>query len=248
MKHTFQITLSLLLAALAFSSPSVLAVESTPSASPDIVTENLKERLIETINQVSGNTEAKRSVGYIGKVKDIVQNTIVVEDKAGKINVLVSADSEIVRSPGNTKIKLENVNIGDGIIAIGRPAEEDSELNGQRIIVSSQEFTPPKKTSGLAKITKLTSSSLTLSPLGSDTPIVLDLSVKTAYKNSESALELDDLSVGDTVIYSALVDTQDPTDLTATVLMQIKSEAPEPSPSPSAKASPKPSPKPSPKD
>lgn len=238
---------------LAFGSLSHSAraqVESTPSASSRTATENLKQRIIETINQVD-EAKSPDTFGYVGKVRDIVQNTIVIEDKSGKKNILVTEATEIVRSPGTTEIKLENVRIDDGIIAIGSPADNPDEINGKRIIVSSELFSPPAKATGIAKITAVAKTSMTLAGIGTGTTTKIAVTAKTAYKSKTGPLELSDMSPGDTVVYSALADEKDPTKLTATVVLVTAQENPDvpeeevvtSTPSASPKSSPKASPK-----
>lgn len=250
------------LACLAFGyfTPLVYGQASvSPSPSPDssVVTENLKQRLIETINQVDEGKQSESTLGFVGKVRDIVQNTIVIEDKTGKKNVIVNSETNIVRSPGSAEIKLENVRIDDGIIAIGDPQTTSDEIQGKRIIVSSELFSPPTKVSGIAKITKISKSSMTVSVIGTGTTTTLSLNSKTVYKSKNSSLELSDLSENDTVVYTALADSKDSEKLTATVILTtnavtdntvIPEEDIEPVSSPSAtpKSSARVSPRPSP--
>jgi RNase P/RNase MRP subunit p29 len=223
---------------------------ATHSADPSAVTENLKNRLKETINEVTAD-DASSTVGYIGQVKDIVKNTLVVEDKSGKRNVIVDDNTHIIRSPGNAAIKLENVKIGDSVIAMGVPdTANNTETQGKRIIVSDTPFNPPDKIVGLATVTKLTSSSIGLVSPTDSKSVTLAVTSKTVVKTPNETLDFTNLQVNDLVIYSALVDSKDSNKVTATVIMKIKGQGPSAatpvvSPSPSVKASP--SPKSSPK-
>lgn len=221
---------------------SILALESTPSGSPATVTENIKNRLKETINEVSALESSNNIMGYVGKVRDIVKNIIIVEDKSGKKNIVINDDTTIVRSPGNTSIKLESVKIGDAVIAIGKAESADQETLGRRIIVSETPFAPPSKISGLAQIQKTTANSLNILQKGQSQALTLTLSDKTIIKSPTNSLELSDLNVGDTIIFSSLVDAKDSTKLTGTVIMRIKTATSVES-SPAAK---KPAPSPAP--
>lgn len=207
--------------------PTVLAATtvSTSSAELEDVTENLKRRLQDTLGNPPASAQPPALRSYVGVIRDVIKNTLVVEDKDGKKNVVVEDDATILRTPGNTAIKIEDVRIDDSLIAIGTRLAED-ELSGKRLIVSSSPITLANKTSGLGEITKLGKSTLTLNSGGNS----LDLTVtgKTVIK-SASALSLDpaELALGDTVIYTATV--TDGTN-TATNLMRIKTTLASPTP------------------
>ncbi len=202
------------------------AATSSPSATPtsteaDLgeITENLKKRL-----QDSLAGEAPPSIGtaraYIGIVKDVIKDTLIIEDKDGKKDVKLDGQTNILRTPGNATIKAENIRIDDYIIAIGYPQETDI-LLGKRLIVSVDPIKPPTKNTGLGTISKITKSSLTLTK--DDTEQVLTTTAKTIYKSTVATIEPTDLAVGDKIIYTALVDSD--TKLTATVLMRVQTAA-----------------------
>ena len=179
------------------------------------VTENLKKRLQASLDENTTSTTPSL-LGYVGTVKDVIKDTLVIEDKDGKKDIKVTADTAILRSPGNTAIKTENIRIDDYIIAIGEPSDVDV-MTGLRLIVSQDPIAPPSKTSGLGTVTKLGKTSITLEVDGKE--VVMTLNTKTIFKSRESTLDQSDLSVGDTLIYTATIDEDE--DLTATILMQI---------------------------
>ncbi|MFH2019628.1 MAG: hypothetical protein ABII80_03390 [bacterium] len=199
------------------------------SPSPDDgtqATENLKNRLKQTIGEETTTNSLTLAKGYVGKVKDIVKNTLVFEDKEGKKNLQITDDSLILRSPGNSEIDLPSVRLDDSIIVMGYPLE-NSEIDGRRIIVSTLPFTPPTKASGFGIIAAITKNTLTLTSPSSEDSLILTTTAKTLYKTPLGILDSTDLTIGDTVIYTALVN--DNQDLTTTVLMKIKTAT---SPSP----------------
>lgn len=229
---------------------SVVATQaSSPSPSSDQVTENLKSRLKESINVIESAT-AVTSVGYIGRVRDIIKNTLVIEDKSGERNIVVGPETTLLRSPGNTSIKLDNVKIDDAIIAIGIPEPEASDLQATRIIVSDTAFDPPRKVSGVGTVKSFAKNTLTLT--GADgTEVVIKTNTKTVYKTPQETLDSPATEPGTEIVYTALVDSKDPRLLTATVIMQISaaaqvSDPPDPvSPRPTPRTSPlRPSPTP----
>lgn len=198
----------------ALPSPSISPIPS-PASSQE-ATENLKKRLQESLDLENMPTSTTKAKGYIGMVKDVIKDTIIMEDKDGKKDIKLQEDTTIVRSPIGTSIKAENIRIDDYIIAIGYPEDGDI-LLGKRIIVSADPIKPPAKVSALGTVTKIGKTSLTLKLADKDQ--LITTSTKTIIKSSAGTIEFSDLSVGDTLIYTATVDEDD---LTATVIMRVQ--------------------------
>lgn len=200
-------------------SPSPLV---SPSPSDDVVKENLKNRFKDSIsgseNEGLDSLATKRA--YIGVVKDVIKDTVIVEDKDGKKDIKLGDNTVILRSPGNTTIKPENIRIDDYIIAIGTPRSEEV-LDASRLIVSTTAIDTPSKTSGIGELKKISKTQLTLSIEGSDK--LLTFNVKTIFKSPVATIDLADLAIGDTLVYTATKDDKD--DLTTTVVMRIKTAA-----------------------
>ncbi len=210
--------------ALALSSPlsHTLAVSPSPSPSPSPatmgeVTDNLKKRLQEALDPEVTTFSSARA--YIGIIKDVIKDTIVIEDKDGKKDVQLTEDTVILRSPGNSPIKADNIRIDDSIIAIGYPAGTDI-LTAKRVIVSVNPIEAPAKITAMATIKKIEKSSLTLTVGDKDQKV--GLTSKTILKSVAGTIELTDLAIGDTIIYTA--NTDDDTQ-TATIVMRIKTSS-----------------------
>lgn len=219
---------------LCLTSLSLVAAAPSPSPSPspspasiDEITSNLKERLQETLSSTV-SADMATSVGYIGTVKDVVSDTLVMDTKDGRKNVTTTS-AIITRTPGNRVIKLDNVQIGDSVIAIGTPSAED-ELAAKSILVSSSPITPPAKTSGYGVIQAIARGSLTISNPGSGDTTTISVDSDTVVKTTTALLTLKSLSVGDTLVYTADLDKNNAQ--TATIIMQIASAIPSPLASP----------------
>lgn len=210
------IALSLFTPAYA-ASPSPSPTPQPSPASINEVTENLKKRLQDSLEEPE-STPLSQALGYVGVVKDIIKDTVIIEDKDGKRDVKLTDDTNILRSPGNAVIKRESIRIDDHIIAIGYKGDGEN-LNGRRLIVSADPLKVPAKTTDLGVITKIGKTSLTLSIRGEDQTI--NTTAKTIYKSPTGIIEYTDLAESDTVIYTATIDADD--DLTATHLMRILS-------------------------
>ncbi len=236
-KALFAATIALTVVILA---PIPVSFAASPTPTPDAtasnsatineITDNLKQRLQETIQNASSSATAT-AVAYIGSVKDVVNDTIVMDTKDGRKNIAVGSDTTIVRTPGQRTIKIDNVQIGDSAIAIGTPSAED-ELAGTRIVVSTDPITPPAKTSGYGTITKIARGSLSLFVPGQSDPVVVGVDGNTIIKTPSDLLTLKDLALGDTIVYTADLDKNN--NQTATIIMQISTASPTPSPETSA--------------
>lgn len=208
---------------------SILAASPSPShsiepASINEVTDNLKKRLQESLSTKDSTGPTAR--GYIGVVKDIIKDTIILEDKDGKKDVKLTPDTVILRSPGNSVIKADNIRLGDYIIAIGYQ-DSDNSLTGRRLIVSIDPIKVPDKTSGIGTISKIgpttKTGKTTLTLKLADKDQVIGISTKTIIKSPVGTIELADLNIGDTIIYTAIPDDGD--SLSATILMRIQTDS-----------------------
>ncbi len=227
-------TLFLTSASAASPSPSPKpSATATSSATTAEVTESLKKRLQETLAE-DNPTPALAYRSFVGVIRDVIKDTLVIEDKDGKKKIVIQDGASVVRSPGNKTIPVDSIRIDDNVISIGTLKESD-ELEAVRIIVSADPLTTTTKTSALARITKLTKSSVTTTTLNTGETKTILINQKTTLKSSlGESLELADLNVGDSIVYTA---SQAKDTLTATSLMRIgfadpdASTTPVPSPS-----------------
>ncbi|MBP9670316.1 hypothetical protein KBD75_02855, partial [Candidatus Woesebacteria bacterium] len=172
--------------------------------------------LQDSLDLENAGSSVSKAKAYVGVVKDVIKDTIIMEDKDGKKDIKLQDDTTIVRSPAGTTIKPENIRIDDYIIAIGYPGETDI-LLGKRLIVSAEEIKPPAKVSGIGIVSKIGKNSVTLKLADKDQ--LITTTAKTIIKSSAGTIEFSDLEAGDTLIYTATVDDDD---LTATVVMRVQ--------------------------
>ena len=193
----------------------------SPSDNSSTINENLKKRLQESlVADDEKSVTPSTTKGYIGKIKDIIKDTVIMQDKDGNKDIKLSANTTIVRSPGNATIKPQDMRIDDYIIAIGSPIDSEV-LEAKRLIVSIDPIQTTSKTTGFGTISKLSKTSLTLLVDGSDK--IVTITAKTLYKSPVATIDFTDLSLGDTVIYTATKDDDDI--LTASVIMRVKTAA-----------------------
>jgi len=77
------------------ASPSPSPTITPSPASDKEVTDNLKKRLQESLElKETENTQKARA--YIGTVKDVIKDTIIIEDKDGKKDIKLESDTIII--------------------------------------------------------------------------------------------------------------------------------------------------------
>ena len=211
----------------------ILAISPSPSPSPSIlpsptptdineVTENIKKRVQAALDDPTQKPEPSDSpIGYVGIVKDIIKDTVIIEDKDGKKDIKLNDETAIIRSPGTATIKPENIRIDDYIIAIGYAMKDSENILGKRLIVSTDALSVSSKSTGLGTISKIDKNSITLNIDGNDQ--VLQITSKTVVKSAVGVIEYSELTPSDTLIFTASKDAKDVQ--TATILMRIKTAA-----------------------
>ncbi len=213
-------------------SPSIHHVQATTAETDDSslseVTQNLKQRLKDSLTQddeATPSSPTQTAKSYIGIVKDVIKDTLIIQDKDGKKDIKLQEDTAIIRTPGNATIKAENIRIEDYIIAIGYPGDGDI-LSAKRLVVSADPIKPPVKQSDMGTIVKISADSIAKSSMTlqiDGQPKTISISSKIIVKSSAGTIDLKDLSVGDTVIFTAYADDKDA--LTASIIMRIKTAA-----------------------
>lgn len=211
-------------------SPKPSSSPIATASSETTITENLKKRLQETLADTTSSSSTNYK-SFVGIIRDVIKDTLVIEDKDGKKKIVIKEGASVVRSPGNKTIPIDSIRIDDNIISIGTLRESD-ELEAVRIIVSADPLTTTSKVSALARITKINKNTITTTSVDTDTTKVINLNTKTILKSSlGESIEATDLNVGDSIIYTA---TQSKDTLAVTSLMRIGfADEPEESPTPS---------------
>lgn len=196
------------------------------------ITENLKKRLQETVSITKMEESTLSSYkSFVGVIRDVIKDTLVIEDKDGEKSIRIASGSALLRNPGNKSIKIEDIRLEDYCIAIGNLDSSDpNEMESIRLIVSTTPLNSSYKTTGLATITKIGKTTLDTTPLGGGEVKTLSIDSDTTIKSPlGDALVLKDINVGDSVLYTA---TQEEKSIVVTNLMRV-GFATEPSSSPS---------------
>lgn len=120
-------------------------IEERIGTSPAVLQEKIKEireavreRVQERIQEIKRNNPR----AYVGKIKQINEESLILETRRGEIQVLVSEETKIV---GQRKedLKLTNLKVGDFCIAMGYLTEEET-LEAKRIVIIPQPKLPSR--------------------------------------------------------------------------------------------------------
>lgn len=217
----------LLALAIIFLVPNYVIQAQEPEESPDNdnqVTENLKKRLQETLQDTDQNIVETFELpttprAFVGTVEDIIQDTISSSTKDGLRYITTDEDTTIIRSPGNKVIDSEDVQIEDFIIAMGY-LETTEKLRAKRIIVSASLSSGLSKTTGRGIIQALDNDAISLTTIDSADQVEIILDSSTLIKSKDEIIDIDDLAISDAIIYTADIDDGE---LTATIIMLTKS-------------------------
>jgi hypothetical protein len=179
----------------------VLAVTATPSAkpvkaspSPSVAppsdaqtTQNLKDRIDSVLknraDQVKGVLDEMtlKKRGFIGEVERVIEKTVTVKNNKGTEVLSVAPSVVILRD--NKKASIDDIAVGDWVIAMGYMTNGDFTL--KRLVVSSTTLMPKSYDSVIGTAQTITKTQITLSPRTSAEAITYQINKTTHYENAE---------------------------------------------------------------
>lgn len=125
----------------------VFALSPTPEATPTVEeeeeatpsSEEKAKQILEAVRErIKERKKTLRRRAYVGFLKSIADTTLILESRQGIRQVYVSTEAAILRlnAKGRTKIKFEDLAIGEQTIAMGY-LDENEVLDARRIIVKA---------------------------------------------------------------------------------------------------------------
>ena len=166
MKYLIAISSCWLLLLLSTSSVQAQTATESASPSPEVTTQNLKERIERVVQEkkeaIKGAIDrmGTQKRGFIGEVQRISEETISVKTSKG-VRIVAVNDPDLAIFKNQQPIKLENIAVGDWIVAMGF-AEEDGTFTPRRLLVSSQTLRPKDYRLELGNITEVTRTTVTI--------------------------------------------------------------------------------------
>jgi len=240
---------SLILTLLPLSHPALALAQSEDATSssnvdPETVKENIKKRIQKAVeNNTSEMLGIKMGpiIGWVGTIESITSDSLTIVSTDTSRIVAVPTNASIVRTSAGVKksdAKLEDLAIGDFIIAMGR-VDDDDVLNTIRIVAADTKPMPITKKVVLGQITDIDSKAdlITITPPNGSTPVILELTTKSALRQKDTGdkLKLTNLDPGDQIVAIYEPDSKDPE--TNNLLLLHRLNTPQPSPSPTPKSS-----------
>lgn len=166
---------------------AVLAQTSSTSASPtsEQTNTNLKERIDKVIeqrkDQVKGVIDkiGQKKRGFIAEVERVTQNTVTVKNQKGTQILIITPDIVIVKE--NKKATLDDIAVGDWVMAMGYMNQEDFTL--KRLVVSSQSLMPPIFDTTVGALQSFTRTQAVLLPRHAEKPVTFLFAPTTRYQD-----------------------------------------------------------------
>lgn len=168
-----------------FSAPVVVsaqtatesAVETT--ASPEVTTQNLKERIERVVQEkkeeIRGAIDrmGTQKKGFIGEIQRISEETLTIRTNKG-IRIVSLNNPDITILKNQSPITLENIAVGDWVVAMGF-AEEDGTFTPRRLLISSDSLRPREHKVDIGTITEIGRTTLTFNSRQGGSPQELTL-------------------------------------------------------------------------
>lgn len=185
----FQASLNSALAASPSPSPKASPSPSpTSQPSEETTTQKLKERIDRVIEerreQVQGTVDSLglKKRGFIGEVQRVTEKTITVKNKKG--SQILTIESKVALVKDNKKISIDDVAVGDWVIAMGYiNAEEEFEL--RRVVVSSTNLRPRTYDTIIGSLESTTRSQVTILPRQGNQPAVYTINKNTKFQDNQ---------------------------------------------------------------
>lgn len=115
-------------------------ISPTPPPKDNGIKDSAQERLKKAIQEKSGQAkkilESHERRALVGSLKDLTSNTLTIQIKNGTVKIAVVGDSTAIIRKGKP-VKLSDLAIGNSIIAMGYPGDNDT-LDAKRVAVVDQ--------------------------------------------------------------------------------------------------------------
>lgn len=163
----------------ASASPKVSSSPSpTPSSSPEQTAEELKKRIEKVVSEKKDFSDKG---GFIGEVTRLSQEALTVKQASG--TTIIPLESSITLLKKGKRITAQEIEVGNWVIVIG--TKEDSAINPDFIIASTESLRPKTKSVVIGTITSIAKSKVTVVTRGSNEEKVFTIVKNTKYENSD---------------------------------------------------------------
>jgi hypothetical protein len=208
---SLKITLIIIILAAILTSFSFAQEEDEATTSSDVDPKEVLEKVKE---RVKGNTSEDQIYSRSGIIKQISEDTLVLENGEEPARIKVATDAAILKfTPGigRSEITLKEIEAEQFLIAIGFQSKTGNNLFAKRLIISPAPSPPPPRKLLTGKVAEIDGSTITVSNINGEKELTYnsDVTVLNIQGVEEPALE--DIVVDDdiAVVYSIDTETQE---------------------------------------
>lgn len=192
--------------------------EATPSSviSPQEVKEKIKQRLQDVVEEKMENVKGviekrlqSKAFAYVGSLKSINDDFLIVETKEGEKKAKVASDSAIIfvkQGASKKNIKLKEAEIGQFTIAMGFMDKEEI-INAKRVIFSPMPTVVKRKVI-FGKVTEIDVNKLQVKSNGEEVRFSIDSSTDFKIKGLNKP-KVADIQIEDKVVAILDLDKED---------------------------------------
>jgi hypothetical protein len=215
---------------LLLSSGVVFAQEDTqPNVTDEVINQNIKDRLKKVASEQDSLVGTKQKRAVIGQLESLANDTLTIKTKDQIKLASVSAETEYVRNPGGQTVEVEDLAIGDYVIAMGY-INGSEVLEARRVLLYSDAPEAVTKKSFFGTITNIDSDEevLTLiSPFSEEISVLVDTTSDFLIpgQNGNDEITFEDLTTGQMVLVIYQPNNQE--ELELLTLLALPNQQPE---------------------
>lgn len=238
--YNLQFTIMLITSFLFFMGRATAQeVSPEPSPSPD---ERIKQQVEERIEKVLSTAEEGQKRALVGILKSVANSTLTIEVQAGDFQAKV-ADDAIIVNENREEIKIDDLEIGSHIIAMGY-FNSQNVLDAKRVVVTKA-FQVPETESVFGLVTDISEEEnvLTIKNPKNQTVYMVEVGTKTEITkrvNEEiQEIKFSDIQINDRLVVIGKPEENEEKIITARLIYvvsplttEVEEEQKSPSPSP----------------
>lgn len=223
--------LGLLFVLVLLSTNIVLAQdETTPEVTQEEINQNIKDRLKKVAQEQDSLVSVRKKQAMIGELESLANDTLTIKTKDDIKLASVSAETDYVRNPGNKSADVDDVAIGDWVVAMGF-VNGSEVLEARRVLLYSSSPEKLEKKSVFGTISNIDEESLTfsiVSLMGEELLMSVSTSslINVAVNDEQEEIEFEEISDGQKALAIYEPD-EDEESLSLLTLLVLPSQEPE---------------------
>jgi len=139
---------------LAFQGVVIAQEEVEPEVTQEEINQNIKDRLKKVAEEQDSLVGVKRKQAMVGELESLANDTLTIKTKTEIKLASISGQTEYVRNPGSKSVEVEDVAIGDFVIAMGY-VNGSEVLEARRVLLYSSAPEEVGKSSAFGNISNI---------------------------------------------------------------------------------------------